>query len=251
MIQTTSPATIGRQSGSECTRKEGEDATLTTGTIPANSSAKCPHKCRCGGMAGRTRRAGGPHHDRRRGARSLRRRIMRPRAPIGTRWASRLAVDETNVTVAGLWQDVYRAIDDPGQVIDVFVRKTRGADAAATFFCRALENTGMSPRLVTTDKAAASPPALVDVLPEGEHARGKMLQQAMERDQQHLTGRYAGMRGFKTGRGAHVFCRAHGFLRNLSDGLYQLGSSRGDPRAFHPLLLMRAWDEVTARLLAN
>ena len=133
------------------------------------------------------------------------------RHTVGQRWA----VDETYVKVAGIWQYVYRAIDEHGQVIDVFVSETRDADAAATFFCRALESTGVTPRLVTTDKAAAYPPALADVLPEVEHARGKMLQQAMERDQQHLKGRYAGMRGFKTGRSAQVFCRAHGFMRNL------------------------------------
>ena len=185
------------------------------------------------------------------GSRSLRRSIKTPHGPhrhtVGQRWA----VDETYVKVAGVWQYVYRAIDEHGQVIDVFVSETRDADAAATFFCRALESTGVTPRLVTTDKAAAYPPALADVLPEVEHERGKMLQQAMERDQQHLKGRYAGMRGFKTGRSAQVFCRAHGFVRNLSDGFYHLGSSMGDPREFRPPLLMRAWDELTARLLAS
>lgn len=166
---------------------------------------------------------------------------------VGRRWA----VDETYVKVAGVWQDVYRALDERGQVIDVFVSETRDADAAATFFCRALESTGVTPHRVTTDKAAAYPPALTAVLPEVEHETGKMLQQTIERDQQHLKGRYAGMRGFKTARSAQVFCRAHGFMRNLSDGFYHLGSSMGDPREPRPPVLMRAWDELTARLLAS
>ena len=166
---------------------------------------------------------------------------------VGRRWA----VDETYVKVAGVWQYVYRAIDDLGQVIDVFVSETRDAAAAASFFCRALESTGVTPRRVTTDKAAAYPPALAAILPEVDHETGKMLQQAIERDQQHLKGRYASMRGFKTGRSAQVFWRAHGFARNLSDGFYHLGSSMGDPREPRPPLLMRAWDALTARLLAR
>ena len=36
-----------------------------------------------------------------------------------------------------------------------------------------------------------------------------------------------------------------------ADGFYHLGSSMGDPREFRPPLLMRAWDELTARLLAG
>jgi len=136
-------------------------------------------------------------------------------------------------------------------VIDVFVGETRDADAAASFFCRALESTGVTPQRVTTDRATAYPPALAAVLPEVEHETGKILQQAIERDQQPLKRRYGSRRGFKTGRSAQVFCRAHGFVRNLRDGFYSLGSSRGDPCEPHPPLLMRAWDELTARLLAS
>jgi putative transposase len=71
---------------------------------------------------------------------------------VGRRWA----VDETYIKVAGVWQYVYRAIDDRGHVIAVFVSETRDADAAAAFFCRAPESTGMTPQTVPTDKAAAA-----------------------------------------------------------------------------------------------
>jgi transposase-like protein len=121
----------------------------------------------------------------------------------------------------------------------MFLSETCDADAEASFFCRALESSGVTLQRVTTGKAAAYPIALTAVLPGVEHATGKLLQQAIERDQQHLKGRYASMRGFKTGRSAHVCCRAHGFVRNLSAGFYRLGSSRGDPRAPRPPLLTR------------
>jgi transposase-like protein len=47
-------------------------------------------------------------------------------------------VDETYVKVAGRWRYVYRAIDQFGQVIDVFVSAHRDAKAARRFFEQAI-----------------------------------------------------------------------------------------------------------------
>jgi IS6 family transposase len=52
------------------------------------------------------------------------------RHAVGDRWY----VDETYVRVAGQWRYVYRAIDQFGQVIDVFVSPRRDARAARRFF---------------------------------------------------------------------------------------------------------------------
>jgi transposase, IS6 family len=49
------------------------------------------------------------------------------RHAVGDRWG----VDETYVKVAGRWRYVYRAIDQFGQVIDVFMSTRRDAAAAA------------------------------------------------------------------------------------------------------------------------
>ena len=118
---------------------------------------------------------------------------------------------------------MYRAIDERGQVVDVYVSGQRAAEDAATFFRRAIEATGVAPTAVTTDCAAARPPALAAALPAAEHEMGKAVQQRVERDHQHLKGRLRGTRGFKTLAGARVLCRAHAFLRNLRAGYYDLG----------------------------
>jgi transposase, IS6 family len=47
------------------------------------------------------------------------------RHAVGDRWF----VDETYVKVAGRWRYVYRAIDQFGQVIDVFVSPQRGSSS--------------------------------------------------------------------------------------------------------------------------
>jgi transposase, IS6 family len=66
---------------------------------------------------------------------------------VGDRWQ----VDETCVKVAGRWRYVYRAIDQAGQVIDVFVSQQRDGRAARRFFERAIGTTKVMPVEVTTD----------------------------------------------------------------------------------------------------
>jgi transposase, IS6 family len=166
------------------------------------------------------------------------------RRPVGSTWA----VDETYIKVAGRPCYLYRAVDEHGQVVDVYYSERR--DAAEAFFRGALRETAAGPRRVTTDKAAAYPPALRAVLPEAEHVAGKAEQQAIERDHQHLKGRIRCMRGFKPAAGAAVFGRAHAFMRKLRDGFYRLGLVPGDPRLPQRPRLVLAWDELTAQLLA-
>ena len=166
---------------------------------------------------------------------------------VGRRWS----VDETYVKVAGRWGYVYRAIDEHGQVVDVLFREHRDKEATTTFFRSALENTGVTPHTVTTDKAAAYPPALAVVLPEVEHLTGKAEQQRIERDHQHLKGRLRVFRGCKTMGGAQRFCQAHGFVRNLRQGFYRLGAVPRDAKSAIVPQLVRAWEELTLQLLAS
>jgi transposase-like protein len=70
------------------------------------------------------------------------------RHAVGTRWQ----VDETYVRVGGRWRYVYRAIDQFGQVIDVYVSPRREASAARRFFERAIGTTKVMPVEVVTDR---------------------------------------------------------------------------------------------------
>ncbi len=166
---------------------------------------------------------------------------------VGQRWS----VDETYVKVMGRWGYVYRAIDEHGQVVEVLFREQRDTEAATAFFRSALENTGVTPHTVTTDKAAAYPPALAAVLPEVEHLTGKAVQQRIERDHQHLKGRLRVFRGCKTTGGAQRFCQAHGFVRNLRQGFYRLGAVPRNAKGAIVPRLVRAWEELTLQLLAS
>jgi transposase-like protein len=107
----------------------------------------------------------------------------------------------------------------------------------------------VTPHTVTTDKAAAYPPALAAVLPEVEHLTGKAEQQRIERDHQHLKGRLKVFRGCQTAGGAQRFCQAHGFMRHLRQGFYRLGAVPRDPNDALRPPLVRAWEALTAQLL--
>jgi IS6 family transposase len=61
---------------------------------------------------------------------------------VGDRWF----VDETYVKVAGVWRYVYRAVDQHGQVIDVYVSSRRDTASARRFFTAALRATAIRPK---------------------------------------------------------------------------------------------------------
>jgi transposase-like protein len=67
---------------------------------------------------------------------------------VGDRWH----VDETYMKVGGSWRYLFRAIDQFGQVIDVYLSSRRDANAARRFFAQAIGRTRISPVEVTTDR---------------------------------------------------------------------------------------------------
>ena len=97
------------------------------------------------------------------------------RHAVGDRWQ----VEETYVKVAGQWRYVYRAIDQFGQVIDVFVSARRDADAACRFFERAIGTTKLQPVEVVTG-APTYPVALEELLPAAWHRTDQYANNGIE-----------------------------------------------------------------------
>jgi IS6 family transposase len=157
------------------------------------------------------------------------------RHAVGSRWF----VDETYVKVSGVWRYVYRAVDEHGQVIDVYVSKRRDLAAARRFFGRALAAHG-TPDEVVTDGAAALATAVTDLIPSAFHNTEKHANNRIECDHGRLKARLRPMRGLKTDRTASVVMRGHAFIQNLRRGHYALGL---DARSSH-LRLAAAFDEL-------
>jgi transposase-like protein len=87
------------------------------------------------------------------------------------------------VRVAGRWRYVYCAIDQVGQVIDVFVCPRRDVTAAARrFFERAIGATTVTPIEVVTDRAATYPIVLQELAPAAWHRTDQYANNRVEAD---------------------------------------------------------------------
>jgi len=112
---------------------------------------------------------------------------------VGDRWF----VDETYVKVAGQWRYVHRAIDQFGQVIDLFVSVRRDTKAAHRFFERAIGTTKVTPVEVVTDRAATYPAVVEELLPAAWHRIDQYANNRIEADHGRLKARLRPMRGLK------------------------------------------------------
>jgi transposase-like protein len=140
------------------------------------------------------------------------------RHAAGDRWF----VDETYVKVAGQWRYVYRAVDQVGQVIDVYVSKHRDTAAARRFFERALVTTAVTPVEVVTDRAAVYPAVVEDLVPGARHNTARYANNRVEADHGQLKRRLRSMRELKTDRGARTVITGHAFIQNIRRGFYEL-----------------------------
>ncbi len=137
----------------------------------------------------------------------------------GDRWF----VDETYVKVNGRWTYLYRAIDQYGQVIDVWLSARRDLIAARTFFTRALA-TGAVPVEVTTDRAPVYPRILDELVPIARHDTERYANNRVEADHGRLKARLRPMRGVKTFRSARILTTGHAFVQNLRRGHYDIAT---------------------------
>ena len=140
------------------------------------------------------------------------------RHAVGDHWQ----IDETYVKVAGRWRYVYRAIDQFGQVIDVFVSPRRDAAAARRFFQRAIGTMRVEPVEVVTDHAPVYPAVLEELLPAAWHRTDRYANNQIEADHDRLKARLRPMRGLKQDRSARIVIAGHGFVQNLRRGHYEL-----------------------------
>jgi len=142
------------------------------------------------------------------------------RHAVGGRWF----VDETYVKVADRWRYVYRAIDQSGQVIDVFISPRRDVAAARRFFERAIGTTKVTPVEVVTDQAATYPAVLDELLPAAWHRTEQDANNRVEADHGRLKARLGPMRCLKQDGNARVILAGHAFVQNARRGHYELAT---------------------------
>jgi IS6 family transposase len=135
----------------------------------------------------------------------------------------------------------YRAIDQFGQVIDVFISPRRNVTAAYRFFQQAIGTVKTMPVEVVTDRAATYPMVLEELAPAAWHRTEQYANNRIEADHGRLKARLRPMRGLKQDCNAGVVIAGHAFIQNLRRAHYELAVEEPVTRrvaaAFHELAL--------------
>ena len=124
-------------------------------------------------------------------------------------------IDEVFVKIQGKQHYLWRAVDQDGEVVDVFLQKRRDGKAATRFFRRLLRNHQGEPRKIVTDKLGSYGVAHRELIPESIHDTSQYANNRAELSHQPTRVRERGMRKFKSMRQAQRFLGAHAAVYNL------------------------------------
>ena len=118
-------------------------------------------------------------------------------------------IDEVFVKINGKQQYLWRAVDQDGEVVDVFLQSRRDGAAAKRFFKRLLRRQGKEPRQIVTDKLRSYGVAQRELIPNTIHNTAQYANNRAELSHQPTRVRERGMRRFKSATQAQRFLNVH------------------------------------------
>ena len=124
-------------------------------------------------------------------------------------------IDEVFVKINGKQQYLWRAVDQDGEVVDVFLQSRRDGAAAKRFFIRLLRRQGEEPRQIVTDKLRSYGVAQRELIPNTIHNTTQYANNRAELSHQPTRVRERGMRRFKSTAQAQRFLNIHAAVYNL------------------------------------
>jgi len=124
-------------------------------------------------------------------------------------------IDEVFVKINGKQYYLWRAVDQDGEVVDVFLQVKRDGAAAKRFFKRLLRTNRGEPRKIVTDKLRSYGVAHRELIPEAIHSTEPYENNRAEQSHEATRVRERGMRRFKSPRQAQRFVTAHAAVHNL------------------------------------
>ncbi len=153
-------------------------------------------------------------------------------------------IDEVFVNINGRRYYLWRAVDQDGDVVDVYVQTRRDAKAAKRFFRRLLKSHDKKPWKVVTDKLRSYGVAHRELMPEAIHNTDQYANNRAELSHQPTRVRERGMRRFKSRVQAQRFLSVHAVVYSLFNLGRHLVSAE-----FYRSLRVRAfesWNEAVA-----
>ena len=136
------------------------------------------------------------------------RRLRRRRAKPGDTWH----LDEVFIRINGVLHYLWRAVDQHGVVLDIFVQDRRNAAAAKRFFKRLLHALKYKPKRLITDGLRSYAVAHREVLPDVRHRTSRYLNNRAENSHRPTRRRERQMQRFKSSAQAQQFLSAHDMI---------------------------------------
>ena len=124
-------------------------------------------------------------------------------------------IDEVFVRIDGKQHYLWRAVDQDGEIVDVFLQRRRDGKAAKRFFKRLLKAHRMEPRKIVTDKLRSYGVAHRELIPDTIHDTSQYANNRAELSHQPTRVRERGMRRFKSMQQAQRFLTVHAAVYNL------------------------------------
>ncbi len=124
-------------------------------------------------------------------------------------------IDEVFVKINGKQHYLWRAVDQDGEVVDVYLQGKRDGVAAKRFFKRLLRSHGSEPRRIVTDKLRSYGVAHRELMPDVIHDTSQYANNRVEQSHEATRARERGMKKFKSVRQAQRFLSAHAAVSNL------------------------------------
>ena len=124
-------------------------------------------------------------------------------------------IDEVFVKINGKPHYLWRAVDQDGEVVDVYLQAKRDGATAKRFFRRLLRSHGSEPRKIVTDKLRSYGVAHRELMPETNHSTEQYENNRAEQSHEATRVRERGMRRFKSVRQAQRFLGTHAAIQNL------------------------------------
>jgi putative transposase len=134
-------------------------------------------------------------------------------------------IDEVFVKINGKQHYLWRAVDQDGEVVDVYLQARRDGPAAKRFFKRLLRSHGGEPRKIVTDKLRSYGVAHRELIPDAIHDNARYANNRAEQPHEPTRVRERGMRKFKSVTQAQRFLGAHAAVSNLFNlGRHKVGA---------------------------
>ena len=124
-------------------------------------------------------------------------------------------IDEVFVKINGKQNYLWRAVDQDGEVVDVYLQTKRDSAAAKRFFRRLIRNNKGEPRKIVTDKLRSYGVVHREIIPEAIHVTDQYANNRAEQSHQPTRARERGMRRFRSVHQAQRFLKVHAAVYNL------------------------------------